>query len=220
MILLFFRGLTENFVRTHNLSSQANGYYQWQAFFILADVTFAVSGLRLISYEFLLITLIGFLLSTTLYLYVSEFSRRSGILAVLAFFISSFTFLNYQAAPFTVAFCLLFLLFVLDLQKKTANITIVMLVLFTALTLLHAFVPVFFLAYLLIRWLITGRDKKISSFLILLLTIYLWSKLSLASSHLQVTSPKYFVSKATIPLSLLLQSRLLQVKLTLQPNYF
>ena len=60
----YFRAVTENFInRDPNVFSR---YYQWPAFFVLADVISSVSGLQLITFEFLFFTIIGFLLSTTL----------------------------------------------------------------------------------------------------------------------------------------------------------
>ena len=83
----FFRGLTENFIRTHNLnvSDWSHFYYQWPSFFILGYITTSVSGIELINYEFLLFTILGFLLSTALYMYVSRVYRRGAFLAVGAF---------------------------------------------------------------------------------------------------------------------------------------
>ena len=168
----YFRGLTENFITKHDLNAEFNEYYQWPAFFILADVATTVSGLQLFSYEFLLITIIGFLLSTTLYIYFSHHGDGNEFLAVVAFFILSFTSLNYQAVPFTVAFCLLFLLFNLEMQKRSASVLVAMFILYIGITLLHFFVPLFFLVYLLIKMLIS-KSKKTLVLFITLLQIYI-----------------------------------------------
>lgn len=169
----FFRGLTQEFIKTGNLNSDFNSYYQWPGFFILAKVATMISGIELVNYEFLLITVIGLLLSTALYIYFSRFDYRGAIIAVLAFFVLSFSFLNYQAAPFTLAFCILFLLFNLEIYKPSMNAAVVILILFTAITFTHAFVPLFFVAYLLIRLIISKEKKYYLSMAVLCSLIYL-----------------------------------------------
>jgi hypothetical protein len=188
----YFRGLTENFVIKKNLNPQVNNYYQWPAYFILADVTSTVSGLELVAYEFLLLTILGFLLSTALYVYASKINNRGGIFAVLAFFILSFSFLNYQAAPFTVALCLLFLLFGLETQRRNASIVLTMIILYIGLTLTHFFVPLFFIAYLLIQ-LVISRSRKNFSFLVLLLAIYFLVQINFAELSFAVHLVQVFV---------------------------
>lgn len=171
----YFRGLTEYFIRTHNLdaSQWIHSYYQWPSFF-LADITTSVSGLNLSSYEFFLYTLIGFLLSTSLYVYASKYASKvhnyEG-LAVIAFFILMFYFLNYQAVPFTLALGLLFLLFNLDIQKGSSVVVLAMFIL-VGITLMHAFIPLFFVLYLLVRSIV-GRSKQYFRFFILTTIIYL-----------------------------------------------
>ena len=109
----FFRALTENFITTKNIDpTQANSYYQWPSFFILAKIVNLVSGLEQATFEFMLFTIIGFLLSSALYVYFSKAYTHGGFLAVLTFFISMFSFLNYQAVPFSLALSLLFLLLI------------------------------------------------------------------------------------------------------------
>jgi len=175
----FFRGYNENFIRNNDLNPQFGTYYQWPGFFILADITFSVSGIDLINYEFLLFTILGFLFSTIVYVYASKLDDRFGIFAVLAFFILSNSFLNYQVAPFTVAFCLLFLLLVLETQPRSTGIMLAMLILYTALTITHIFVPLFFVLYLLIR-LIINRSGKNLSLLALSVAIYLLVQINFA----------------------------------------
>jgi hypothetical protein len=176
-----FRGLTENFIRTKNLDpSQPNhSYYQWPSFFILANIATLVSGLELATYEFLLFTIIGFLLATALYVYASKAHTHGGFLAVLAFFIVMFYFMNYQAVPFSLAFGLLFLLLMLETQKKSSSVILTVLVLFVSISITHVFVPLFFVLYLLIRSIIS-RSKQYLNLFILTLIIYFLVQFTLA----------------------------------------
>ena len=178
----FFRGLTENFIGTHNLDASQfiHSYYQWPSFFLLANVTTLVSGLSLSIYEFLLFTIIGFLLVTSLYVYASKaFNRSSGFFAAAVFFVVMFLYLNYQAVPFSLAFGLLFVLFMLETRENSAGKTLTMLILFCSLVITHAFVPLFFVIYLLIRSII-NRSRQYFEFFILTLVIYLIAQVTFA----------------------------------------
>ena len=158
----FFRGLAEYFIQTKNLSaSQLNhSYYQWPAYFILADIVTSISGLSVASYEFLLYALIGVLLTTTLFVYASKKLHIFGLIAVAAFFISLISFIDYQAAPFSLALGLLFLLFMLETREKSSSLMVTILILYAGLLISHLFVPLFFVLYLLIRSIIEGNRQS------------------------------------------------------------
>jgi hypothetical protein len=177
----YFRGLTENFIRTNNLDASQfiHNYYQWPAFFLLAHITTLVSGLNFESYEFLLFAIIGFLMTTAFYIYASKVYNRSGFLAVSTFFIVMFLYLNYQAVPFSLAFALFFILLILDAQKKSVGITPTMLILYTSTVITHAFVPLFFVIYLLFQSVISRSRQYFESF-ILTLVIYLTVQITFA----------------------------------------
>jgi hypothetical protein len=177
----YFTGLTENFIKTKNLdpSQPYHSYYQWPSFFILANIATLVSGLELATYEFLLFTIIGFILATALYVYASKAHTHGGFLAVLAFFIVMFYFMNYQAVPFSLAFGLLFLLFMLETQKKSSGVILTVLLLFVSISITHAFVPLFFVLYLLIRSIVS-RSKQYLDLFILTFIIYFSVQFTLA----------------------------------------
>ena len=178
----YFRGLVENFIRTNSLnaSQPIHNYYQWPSFFLLANITTSVSGIPLTIYEFLLYTIIGVLISTALYVYAAKAYKHSGFLAVAAFFIVMFLFLNYQAVPFSLALALLFGLFILETRDKSAGTTLAMLILFISTVITHAFVPLFFVIYLLIRSIV-NRSRKYFEFFILTLIIFLVAQITFAA---------------------------------------
>jgi hypothetical protein len=207
----WFRGLTENFIRTKNLdaSQPIHSYYQWPSFFILANIATQVSGLELATYEFLLFTIIGFLLATALYVYASKAYTHGGFLAVLAFFIVMLYFMNYQAVPFSLAFGLLFLLFMLETQKKSSSVMLTMLVLYISISIMHAFVPLFFVLYLLMRSIVS-RSKKYLNLFILTFIIYFLVQFTLARFSfssiiisIMTSSTEYssIVSQSLVPVS-------------------
>ncbi len=158
-----FRALVEYFIKTKSLDpSQLNHvYYQWPAFFVLADIVTSVSGLTLTNYEFLLFALIGFLLATALFVYGSKKYANGGVIVVVAFFISLIYFIDYQPVPFSLALGLLFLLFMLDTQQRSIGVIVTMLVLYAGLLFTHLFVPLFFVLYLLLRSLFDKNTVKI-----------------------------------------------------------
>jgi hypothetical protein len=132
----------------------------------------SVSGLGLANFEFLLYAIIGFLLATALYVYASKAYKKSGFLAVVAFFVVMSYFLNYQCVPFSLAFGFLFLLFMLETRQKSFNVILTMIVLFTIISFTHAFAALFFVLYLLIRCIL-NRSKQYGRLFLLTLVIYL-----------------------------------------------
>lgn len=178
---IWFTSLTENFIRTNSLNASQfiHSYYQWPSFFLLGDIVTSVSGLNVVSYEFLLFTIIGFLIVTGLYVYASKTYSRGGFLAVAAYFLVMFYFLNYQAVPFSLAFALLILLFMMETQKKNAGSILTMLILFASTVITHSFVPLFFVIYLLIRSII-GKSKQYLELFILTMVIYLLVQINFA----------------------------------------
>jgi hypothetical protein len=178
-----FRGMTEYFIKTKDLDASKLGhsYFQWPSFFLLSDMATSVSGLGLANFEFLLYTIIGFLLATGMYAYASRAYKHEGFLAVVTFFAAMFYFLNYQDVPFSLAFGLLFLLFMLETRQKNLNVILTELVLFTCITFTHAFVPLFFILYLLIRFML-HRSSQHGRLALMTLIIYLLVQLSQASS--------------------------------------
>ena len=156
----YFRGLIENFIKTKSLdASQFNHqYYEWPAYFVLANIVTLISGLSIASYQFVLFAIICIVLSTALYVYASK-RNMAGFLTVAAFFISLVYFLDLQAVPFSLALALLFIVFMLEAQQKSTAVIVSMIVLYVALLLTHLFVPLFFVLYLLVRGLI-DKNKQ------------------------------------------------------------
>jgi hypothetical protein len=169
-----FRGLTEYFIKTKDLdpSKAAHSYFQWPSFFLLGNMVTSVSGLGLASFEFLLYAIIGFLMATAMYTYASRAYKNEGFLAVAAFFVGMFYFLNYQDVPFSLAFGLLLLLFMLEARQKNFNVILTELVLFTCISFTHAFVPLFFVLFLLIRFML-NRGRQHGRLFLMTLIIYL-----------------------------------------------
>ena len=177
----WFRGLNEYFIETKNLNPlQPNHwYYQWPSFFILSYVSSSVSGLSLANFEFLLYTVIGFIIAVSLHFYASRISKTFGFIAVPAFVISMVYFFNYQFVPFSLALGLLFLLFMLETVQKSSGLTVVMIILYLSISFTHVFVPIFFVLYLFIR-IILERNKHYGNLLLITSIIFLLIQITFA----------------------------------------
>lgn len=182
----FIRGLVEYFVKTKSLDpSQLNhNYYQWPAFFVVANIVTSISGLTLANYEFLLYAIIAFLVGTVLYVYGSKKFTNGGVIVVAVFFIPIYYFIDYQSVPFSLAIGLLFILFMLGTeQKSSSSLFVTMLVLYASILITHLFVPIFFVLYLLARSLFdkNSQNKRFyRSFFLIALVIYFLVQSTLA----------------------------------------
>jgi hypothetical protein len=177
----FYRGMTEYFVETRNLDPlQPNhGYYQWPFFYVLSYIVSSICGLSIRNLEFLLYTIIGFILAISLHSYASKAYKNGGFLAVPVFFISIFLFLNYQCGPFALALSLVFLIFMLETQQKNNGLIITVILLFTSIVMTHLFVPLFFIIYLMLR-AILYKDKHYSTLLLFALTLFFVYQITIA----------------------------------------
>ncbi len=171
----YFRGMNEYLIQTRSLTPVGPNhlYFQWPLFFLFNYMATSLSGISLISFEFILYTVIGFLLATSMYVYASKAPNQNGFLAVVSSFIIMFQFFNYQSVPFSFAFSLLFILLMLEAQDtKTRKKSFVIIILFTAITLAHAFTALFFILYEFMYY-IFDRDRTRLRVLALTVTIYL-----------------------------------------------
>jgi hypothetical protein len=177
----WFRGQTQYFMKSGSLdSSMINHlYFQWPAFFILSNVGTSVSGLGLGQLEFLQYALIGFLLATALYVYSSKIWKNGGVLAVVAFFVVMFAFLNYQDVPFSFALGLLFVLFMLEARHGSTGVVVTEMFLYVCVAINHAFVPLFFILYLLIQSIVQ-RSKRYLILVIVTSVVYIFVQLTIA----------------------------------------
>jgi hypothetical protein len=163
----YVRGLTEYFAETGDLdpSKPYHSYYQWPLFFVLSKMAYTL-GLDLRCFEFILFGLLGFLYATSLYSIFHKVSKDGAYLAVISYFILMVRYFNYQFAPFSVGIGLLFILFMLDSREnKTRATVLTTLIIYTSMALTHAFLPVFFIAYTAIKYIVRRDQEYISLFL-------------------------------------------------------
>jgi hypothetical protein len=169
----YFRGLTEYSISTDKLDSSApyHSYYQWPIFFILSKLAFTL-GVDARLFQFALYGVIGILYATPIYCISSKFSKDGAFLAVLSFFIIMRYYLNYQFVPFSLAFGLLLVLFVLmENEIRNRKVFLSVTVIFISITLMHSFVPALFISYVFLKYLFS-RDRIYFRLFVLTLTIY------------------------------------------------
>jgi hypothetical protein len=170
----YFRALSEYFFKTNNLTPNdyTHYYYQWPAFFILAKIVTSLTGINLANYSVLLYGIIGYLISTSVYVYASKFSRNGGLIAVVIFTVAMFSFLNYQFAPFSLAFAILLLMFNLETTHRGKFSSISMVLMFLGICIMHELVPAFLVLYFLIQSIVK-KSAYYRNLFILFLFIYL-----------------------------------------------
>ena len=140
-------------------------------FLFLTDIVTSITGLSLTTIEFLLFTVIGIVISSSLFVYLSVKFKNNASFAVVAFFASMLLFFNYQDVPFSLGLCIFFLMLTLDFQKKTVSLMVTYMVLYVSLLLTHSFVPLFFVIYLFVR-MIYDRSNYLGLFIFSLITYF------------------------------------------------
>jgi hypothetical protein len=169
----YFRGLTEYSLTAEKLdpSEPYHSYYQWPLFFVLSKVAY-VLGLDPRFFQFVLYGVIGIIYATSLYYISSKFSKEGAFLAVISFFINMRYYLNYQFAPFSLSFALLLVLFIfMELEVQKREVLLSILFIFTSMSLMHSFVPVLFILYVLVKYFFS-RNKMYVRLFIATLVIY------------------------------------------------
>ncbi len=142
-----------------------------------------MSGLELANFEFLMYAIIGIMLTTALFIFATKQYKNGGFLAVVVFFIAMYYYLNYQFAPFTIAFLLMLLALALEGEKWNSGRMFIILILFVGMTLSHAYVAVFYVLFLAIKTILR-RNTWNRNLFVLLLTIYLLYQLTLTNNAL------------------------------------
>lgn len=165
----YFRGLTEYFFQNEGsqIFNWRHYYFEWPGFFITSKIVTMLSGLELNAYQFVQYSLMGFILVTGLYLNLSGTIKKNSSLAVISYFIILFYFLNFQNVPFTLAFCLFILLLMIEkIVPKSFGKVFLILLFFIAITATHSFVPLFYLSYQFVLYLVNKDRTTLSLFVI------------------------------------------------------
>jgi len=167
-----FRGLTEYFVSTGDLSpAPHHDYYQWPLFFILNKMATSIIDFDLRYFEFVFYGTVGFVIISLIYLRTSK-TGANGYLATTVLFIILSFFFNYQWAPFALSLIFILLLFYLDSISEKRIVVYVMLIIFSVLTYTHMLVPIFYIVYSFLMYVMKKNRRYLMLFLSTLI-IYL-----------------------------------------------
>jgi len=196
-----FRGLTEYFISTGDLSlNQYHYYYEWPLFFILNKIAISVTGLDLRYFEFILYCAISSVITSFIYLHVSRI-RTNAYTAVIAFFIILIPLTIFEFwSPFALSLCLILLLLYLDNLSGKHEVLLAMVVVFVGITFTHILVPLLFVIYSLVMYFLKKSRKYLNLFITTSI-IYI-----LVESY-NVAFAKY-VRQLTIPVFLEIGSRI------------
>jgi len=132
------------------IDSSKISYFQFPTYFTFNEVTARITGMDANSIAMVFFALFGVLLGLYLYLFlfkVTKFtSNQVALLGVFLYFTLSFSFLNYQWVPQTLAL-IFFLLLLVTVTLEGRKYKVFTLILFIALVFTHLFIPVLFLLF-------------------------------------------------------------------------
>ena len=132
------------------INSSVVPYFQYPVYFTLNEITSQISGIDVNGISTFFYALYGMLFSLYLYLFLFKETKNNfnkvALLGVFIYFTVSFTYLNYQWVPQTLALVFLFLL-LLTVDHRVLEYKLINFLLFTALVFTHAFLPLIFLLF-------------------------------------------------------------------------
>jgi hypothetical protein len=132
------------------IDSSVIPYFQFPTYFTFNEVTARITGMDSNSIGMIFFALFGVLLGLYLYLFLFKVTKSTGnqvaLVGVFIYFSISFSFLNYQWVPQTLALIFLFLLLSL-VTLEGRKYKILMLVIFVVLVFTHLFIPLLFLLF-------------------------------------------------------------------------
>lgn len=132
------------------IDSSVVSYFQYPTYFTFNEVLARITGMDSNSIAMILFALFGVLLGLYLYLFLFKVTKFNGshvaLLGVFLYFTISFSFLNYQWVPQTLALIFFFLLLILITLEGT-KYRILTLIIFSVMVFTHMFIPVIFLLF-------------------------------------------------------------------------
>jgi len=133
------------------INPSVESYFYYPVYFTLNEMTSQILGIGANGLAIIFFTVFGVLIAFYLYLFIFKTTKNDlhhiAFLAVPVYFISIFTYLNYQWVPQTLALIFLLLL-LLIFDKKKIEYKILSIVIFTVLVFTHLFIPAIYLLFL------------------------------------------------------------------------
>ncbi|MCJ7570977.1 MAG: hypothetical protein MUO82_03755 [Candidatus Thermoplasmatota archaeon] len=127
-------------------------YFHYPIFFTLNEVASQILGFNANNLAIIFFTLFGFLIALYIYLFISKTiendTHQIAFLAIPIYFIATYTYLNYQWIPQTLALVFFLMLLILLFNKKKPEYKFLSIIIFTILVFTHLFIPVIYLIFL------------------------------------------------------------------------
>jgi len=167
-----FIGLTEYYLSNEKINpTPIQNYYQWPIFFILNKIIITIMGLELRYAHFILYSIVTFVFTSFIYIYVTKFSKN-GYFGVISFFIIFTQFQEYQLSPYILSLIPLLMLIHLNKVYEQKDIIIMIVIIFYTMTYTHILVPILYILYIFSMYVIERKKIHLNLFL-LTLSIYL-----------------------------------------------
>jgi hypothetical protein len=172
------RGMFQVFQKAP-LDSSIIPYFEFPTFFSLNELISQIAGLDQKAIAILSFTLYGVLLGLYLFLFYDNLKNRlyknlTPVLSIVMYFIGLYSFLNYQWVPQTLALVYFFMLVMLSsyilFHERKIKWSFMMIVIFAALVMSHAFIPVIFLSFLGILFV---KERYLSQIFLITFSMYL-----------------------------------------------
>ena len=167
-------GVKAMFEVFHNtgINISVEPYFQFPVYFTLNDITGQTLNLNVTGIALIFFAFFGILIAIYLYFYLKSISENNSyqiaFLAIFLYFTGLYFYLNYQWVPQTIAF-IFFILLLIVINKNTFEYQLLSIIIFTALTFTHLFIPAIFLVFLGFYCI---KRKEYRNSLLLMICIY------------------------------------------------
>lgn len=157
------------------IDSSVISYFQYPTYFTLNEITSQIINIKVNNIAIIFFALYGILIGIYLFLFLFKTTKNSyqiAFLAVPLYFTITFgsvSYLNYQWVPQTLAL-VFFLILMISFNRREIEYKLLTFIVFIALVLTHAFIPVIFLIFF---GFYTLKKKELIGSFILLVLIYI-----------------------------------------------
>lgn len=167
-----FIGLTEYYLSNEKINpTPLQNYYQWPIFFILNKIIITILGLDLRYAHFILYSIVTFVITTLIYIYMTNYAKN-GYFGVISFFIIFTQFQEYQLSPYILSLIPLLVLIYLNKVYEQKETIIIIVTIFYTMTYTHILVPLLYILYIFSMYVIERKKVYLNIFL-LTLSIYI-----------------------------------------------
>ena len=147
-------------------------YFNYPIFFTLNEMTNQILGFNANSLAIIFFILFGFLIALYIYLFILKTIKNDiyqiAFFAAPLYFIATYSNINYQWVPQTLATVFFLMLLLFFNQEKTIY-KILGIIIFTVLVFTHLFIPVIFLIYI---GIFSIKKKELRNIFLLMSCIY------------------------------------------------